>query len=546
MRSRPRLLSTASLSCLLLALGAGQVRADASTSAEIALLKAQLRRLEAKVAAQERRDHARDRAEAAPAAAGPGPAATRKQVVQGTPVNAAHPAARAVGDQVYGDGPLPQFVACPEKSLCYKGLTFTPGGFVALETVSRQHNLAADVDTPFGAIPFRQNRAGRLGEFRFSARQSRISGLVEGNPDPFTHLSAYGEFDFLGAAQTANSNESNSYNLRIRHLYATADRSDYGLHFLAGQTWSLATMFTKGLQVRKEDIPLTIDAQYVPGFVWSRQPQVRLVEDISPILSVGVSAENPQTTENGTLPSSFTYNQAATGGGLFNSLNSLSLNHAPDLVAKVAYDPTIDGHDVHVEAFGIGRDFYSRYGGQNRDVIGGGGGGSVVVGAVPKVLDLQLSGAIGEGLGRYGTAQLPDITVSSTGRAEPLAEFMLLAGATFHATPTLDFYAYAGLEQDDRSALGTVGGVNYGYGNPLNSNAGCNIEGSTATCTANNRTVRQVTGGLWDTIYSGPFGQLRGGLQASFTQRQAFSSVQGGAPHADEAEVLTSIRYYPF
>ncbi len=529
MQDHLRLLSSCSAAVLLLACVAGEARADESTAAEIALLKAQLRRLEAKVNAQEHRDHRQ--AEDAPA--------TKKAGAQTV-------AAKAVGNQVYGDGPPPQFVACPEKSLCYKGLTFTPGGFLALETVTRSHNLSADVASPFGAIPFRQTRSGRLGEFRFSARQSRISGLVEGNPDPFTHIAGYGEFDFLGAAQTANSNESNSYNLRIRHLYTTVDRSDYGLHFLAGQTWSFATMFAKGLEPRKEEIPLTIDAQYVPGFVWARQPQVRLVKDISPILAVGVSAENPATTESGAVPSTFTYNQAATGGGLFNSANSLSLNHAPDLIGKVAYDPTVDGHNVHVEAFGIGRDFYSRYNGQNKDVIGGGGGGSVLVGAVPKMLDLQLSGAVGAGLGRYGTAQLPDITVSSTGQAKPLSEFMLLAGGTLHATPTLDFYGYAGIEQDARSSQGSAAGVNYGYGNSLNSNAGCDIEGSTATCTGNNRSVRQLTAGAWDTVYSGPFGQLRGGLQYSYTQRTAFSSLIGGAPKASENTVLTSIRYYPF
>ncbi len=390
-------------------------RADTSTSAEIALLKAELRRLEAKVDQQAHREHADQQASA--------PKKVRRSR-----------AGKAVGDQVYGDGPLPTFVACPEKTLCYKGLTFTPGGFLALESVTRSRNLAADVDTPYGAIPFRQNRAGRTGEFRFSARQSRISGLVEGNVDPFTHLSAYGEFDFLGAAQTANSNESNSYNLRIRHLYATVDRSDYGLHFLAGQTWSFATMFDKGLQVRKEEIPLTIDAQYVPGFVWARQPQVRIVKDISPILSVGVSAENPQTTESGTLPSTFTYNQAATGGGLFNSANSLSLNHVPDIIGKVAYDPTVNGHDLHIEGFGIGRDFYGRSNGHNEDVVDGGGGGSVRFAAIPKMLDLQFSGAVGAGLGRYGTSGLPDITVSSTGGIKPNSETMLLAGAIVHPT----------------------------------------------------------------------------------------------------------------
>jgi len=521
-----RLLLTCAAACFLGAIGGA--RADTSTQAEIALLKAQLRRLEAKVNEQEHRDRVRQE-----------PTGAKRPAGQTT-------AAKAVGNQVYGDGPLPTFVACPEKALCYKGLTFTPVGFLALETVTRSRNLASDVNTPYGSIPFRQNRAGRTGEFRFSARQSRIGGLLEGNVDPFTHISGYGEFDFLGAAQTANSNESNSYNLRIRHLYSTVDRSDYGLHFLAGQTWSLATMFNKGLQVRKEQIPLTIDAQYVPGFIWARQPQVRIVKDITPILAVGVSAENPQTTEAGTLPANFTYNQAATGGGLFNSANSMSLNHVPDIIGKVAYDPTIDGHAVHIEGFGIGRDFYGRSNGHNQDVVDGAGGGSILVAAIPKVLDVQFTGAVGAGIGRYATAGLPDITVNANGQIKPNPETTLLAGATLHATPMLDFYAYAGMEQESRHSFGTVGGVNYGLGNPLNSNAGCGIEGSTATCTGQNRSVRQATVGMWDTIYNGAFGQLRGGLQYSYTQRTAFSSVLGGAPKTDESQVLTSIRYYPF
>ena len=115
-----------------------------------------------------------------------------------------------------------------------------------------------------------------------------------------------------------------------------------------------------------------------------------------------------------------------------------------------------------------------------------------------------------------------------------------------HATPTIDLYAYAGLEQDARSSQGTAAGVNYGYGNPLNSNAGCDVEGSTATCTGNTRSVRQATVGAWDTIYNGAYGQLRGGLQYSYTRRTAFSSVLGGAPTTDENTVLTSLRYYPF
>ena len=81
--------------------------------------------------------------------------------------------------------------------------------------------------------------------------------------------------------------------------------SYWGAHLLAGQEWSLATMNTKGITPRQEDIPLTIDAQYVPGFVWQRTPQIRLVKDIAENAWVAISAENPATTIAGTAPTLF-------------------------------------------------------------------------------------------------------------------------------------------------------------------------------------------------------------------------------------------------
>jgi hypothetical protein len=87
-------------------------------------------------------------------------------------------------------------------------------------------------------------------EFRFSARRSRLSFLTLGDVNPATHLSGFGEFDFLGAAQTANSNESNSFNPRIRQLYMTVDQDDFGAHLLAGQAWTLATMNLVGIVPR--------------------------------------------------------------------------------------------------------------------------------------------------------------------------------------------------------------------------------------------------------------------------------------------------------
>ncbi len=127
-------------------------------------------------------------------------------------------------------------------TIWFKGVTITPGGLLALESVTRSPFIGADIGTPYQNIPFANVPASHTNEFRFSARQSRFSLLVQGDVDPATHLAGYGELDFLGAAQTANSNESNSYQPRARHLYLTADQDFFGAHLLAGQTWSLATM----------------------------------------------------------------------------------------------------------------------------------------------------------------------------------------------------------------------------------------------------------------------------------------------------------------
>ena len=445
----------------------------------------------------------------------------------------------------------------------FKGLSITPGGFLELAGIYRQHNQANDISSSFNSIPFANNRAGYTNEGRLTARQSRLSFLAQGDVTKTIHLAMYGEFDFQGAAQTANSNESNSYNPRIRNLYGTLDYDGVdggpGFHFLAGQNWSLVTMNSKGITPRNEVTPPQIDAQYVPGFAWARQPQVRVTGDfLDHKLWIAASAENPQTTfyTNGTpagatagtagaaapLPGSLVYN--ITGGSGFNSANTLSLNHIPDFVGKVAYEDTIGGHLVHVEAFGIYKSFYERIGGVNDDESGGGYGGSINVQIVPKILDAQFSGMKGKGIGRYGSSQLPDTTFDAGGVSRPISEYMLLAGATLHATKLLDIYGFAGEEIEDARAYTTAAGLAYGYGNPLYTNAGCLTEGS-AVCNGNTHSIKQATVGFWQKVYVGPFGRAQVGAQYSYTERQAFAGV-GGAPRAKQNMGFVSFRYYPF
>ena len=216
-----------------------------------------------------------------------------------------------------------------DKKLHMKGVTFTFGGFLAMESVWRSNNLESDIGSPgFSSIPFagpggtpgNNVDIGHTREFRFSERQSRVSGLVEGDASPDIHLAGYGEFDFLGAAASANSKESNSFTPRVRNLYGSIDWSDIGVHFLFGQNWSLATLDGKGISERSELAPPTIEAQYVPGFVWTRQPQLRVTKTLGSDLTVGVSLENPQTTIGGTAPSGV--NIVTTNGSSFSTAGS--------------------------------------------------------------------------------------------------------------------------------------------------------------------------------------------------------------------------------
>src|SRR5262249_30992518 len=150
-----------------------------------------------------------------------------------------------------------------------KGITLTPGGFMAAEGVWRSHALGADINTPFNSVPFAGATASRMSEFFGSGRQSRVSMLAEGRLG-MAALTGYVEADFLSAGVTSSNNQSNSYSLRQRQAWGQVALDD-GWSFTGGQMWSLVTETRKGVDNRTETLPMTIDAQYNVGFSWARQ-----------------------------------------------------------------------------------------------------------------------------------------------------------------------------------------------------------------------------------------------------------------------------------
>ena len=420
----------------------------------------------------------------------------------------------------------------------------TVGGFVESAGIYRSRNEAADVGSSFNTgIAFPNQALYHEHEFRGSARQSRLSLLTEGNATPDMKLGAYFEGDFLGAAPTSNSLESNSYTPRLRQAYVSIDRSDWGMHFLTGQAWSLATLYHSGLSPRQENLPLTIDAQYVPGFNWTRNWQARAVKDFdTKKIALGMSIEGPQANiySGPNAPSGITNFSNGGGSGYVSTVN-YSDDIAPDVIVKLAADPGLG----HYEVYGLGRFITDRSFGQNNTIFAGGVGGGAVLPIIDKKLDVQVSVLAGRGVGRYGSAQLPDATIKPNGSLSPIDEFETLVGVVGHPNPAWDIYVYGGTERARRNDF-VSGGKGFGYGSPLYNNAGCSVEGDiAATCVANTSAITQVTGGAWWKFYQGNMGLMKVGLQNSYTWRNIFAGV-GGNPSTNDDITMVSFRYYPF
>lgn len=475
-------------------------------------------------------------------------------------------------------GAVPAFVTA-DKKLQFGAITITPGGFIEANGVFRSRTQQADVSSNFQAIPF--GPLAGTNEYRLTARHTRVALLAEAAITPALIAAAYGELDFLGAG-TANSNEANSYNIRIRNLYATLDSTDLGLHVLAGQNWSLTALNSKGITPRNEVAPPTIEAQYVPGFAWKRQAQIRLTKDFDRRLWVSVAAEAAQHTVGGTVPctpggnttilpgttdvAGITCGQTGTGN-LFGG-NTFSLNNAPDVTGKLAYEARLAERDIHLEAFGLYRNLNDRVAYTNgrsgqQNATGYGVGGGLIVPVIPRRLDFLASGMVGRGIGTYGTSQFADTTFGPTGALSPIPEDMALAGFVVHATPAIDLYAFGGIERVHASyfangaTISDVGTENgngtgfTGYGVPNVNNNGCkNLStlGAT-TCAGNSKQIYQGTAGFWNKIYKGGYGEIRVGAQYSYTVRELFASTYNGetrSPRQDTHMAFTSLRYYPF
>src|SRR5215467_13976240 len=361
-------------------------------------------------------------------------------------------------------------------SFHYKGLTVTPGGFLEGTMLVRARNENADIANSFSAIPLNGSSNAKLSEFRGTARNSEFSLLVQGTAGS-TKLKGYIETDFLGAAPTANYVESNSWTPRLRQLWVQLDRPS-GWTITAGQTYSLLTTNEHGIATLAELRPGTEDGQYVVGFTWTRQRAFRVTKNFNDKIWAAFAAESPETTYSAAfVPANFMGLNASQNTAigvtllpfLVNYSNGFSTPLAPDLVAKVAFEPGWG----HFEIKALGRFFRDRIAstatanGFTNISAGYGVGFGSLIPLADKKLDVSLETLVGQGIGRYGSAGLPDTTLDPiTGELRPLREARIMGGLVYHRTSRLDLYTYGGDEYAGRYAFVAPTGTAAGYGSP--------------------------------------------------------------------------------
>ncbi|HUA14024.1 MAG TPA: hypothetical protein VMG31_01905 [Verrucomicrobiae bacterium] len=489
----------------------------------------------------------------------------------------------------------------------FKGITVTPGGFLAGETVWRGHALGSDINTPFNSVPFGGAEASHLSEFYGSGRQSRVSMLAEGKLSNI-QLRGYLESDFLSAGITSNNNESNSYTMRQRQVWAQA-ALDSGWTFTGGQMWSLVTETRQGVENRSEALPMTIDPQYNVGFSWARQYGFRVAKKVGDDMWWAFSVENSQATLGGHAvlgQNNFVIGSQGNGSGLYNATSNYSFNPAPDFITKFVYQPAGFGH---YEILGLVSDFRDRIypcggsiiatggvlpppvpcgtgfipnasGAYNSNKVGGGVGLNAR-GTMGK-FDLGIHVLAGNGIGRYGSGGLPDVIARPDGVLVPVRNYQALGTLEYHSK-RLDLYTNFGLEYAARTAY-TFAGSGAGYGSSLFNNTGCLVEGppsptftnvdtptgtpgttgsgtvpitgpggapltpgynssNPANCTGDTRSLMEGTVGFWYRFYNGPKGRLQWGPQYSYINRNTWAGL-GGNPNAFENMFFTSFRYY--
>jgi len=412
-------------------------------------------------------------------------------------------------------------------ALHYKGVDIVPIAFADLQFMYRSRNLNSESASNYANTPFNNSANAGLPEFKGSSRLSRLGMMASGQATPNLKLSGYWEGDFQVTSPGSSDTELESWVFRLRQLWGRAE-STSGWAVNIGQSYSLFTPNRKGVAVRQEWQPINPDAITFVGNHYKREAGIRLEKSLSNKVAVAISAENSDwvLSNGGAIPTNVLgLNVSATAtpaSGItpaFNAVNaegeSISTGFsgqntlvAPDVIAKVAFDPSFG----HFEVRAIGRTFRNRIAltsaglpiqgpipgfatatcvastgtsctlgtnpsansanlglvtsdtyGKSQISYGYGIAFGAIVPATKKV-DIILDGAVGRGIGSYSPEVGADVTVNNSFQLVPLKTASVIFGFEAHPTPKIDFYGYAGTEYYAPSSYTLTSTIPGGFG----------------------------------------------------------------------------------
>ncbi|HET7841030.1 MAG TPA: hypothetical protein VFM21_05465 [Terriglobia bacterium] len=412
----------------------------------------------------------------------------------------------------------------------------TPVGFMDFTSVWRDHVGGSGIGTNFAGIPYGnavfQNN---LSEFRLSMQNSRIGFRVDADVKG-AHVIGYMESDYLGNNPGNVAVSSNSNTLRSRLYWVDVRRPKWEV--LGGQTWSLITPGRSGISPLPGDLFFTqnIDVNYQLGLVWGRIPELRFVYHPSDKVAFAVALDSPEQYVGGsagggliTLPAAL--NTGTTYQGELNiGSNTLGVtNVAPDVIAKLAFDPS---KRFHVELGGIERSFKVWNPSTSQSFTATGGGGFLNLNVeVFKGFRLLTNNFWSDGGGRYIFGQAPDLVARADGSISPVHSGSTVSGFEFTHKNSMIYAYYGGMYVQRNVAVDANGTSLIGYG----------YSGSPA---GQNRAVQEGTFGVNQTVWKDPkWGAVNFMGQYSYLTRNPWSVAVGKPADATMNMVFFNLRY---
>lgn len=413
----------------------------------------------------------------------------------------------------------------------------TPVGFMDFTTVFRSTNVGSGLGTNFGGIPFNNTVAGKLSEVRLSAQNSRIGFRVDAKVKD-AQVIGYLESDFLGAVPGNIAVSTNSGSNRLRLYWADVRKGK--LELLGGQSWSMFTPNRKGLSPLPENLFYTqlVDPNYQVGLVWARDPQFRIIYHPNDTIALGVSLESPEQYIGGSAGGSLVTLPSGLVSAYANELNNGNTNLAapnlhPDIVAKIAFDPRMANHSLHIEAAGLVRSFklYNPLNQQHFTTTGGGGSLNINF-EVTKNFRVVSNNYYSDGGGRWIFGQAPDLIVRGDGSPSLIHSGSTVTGFESQVTKNWLLYGYyGGVYVQRNTAIDPANGQLVGYG----------YAGSPS---GQNRVIHEATFGFTHTFWRDPkYGALQFMSQYSYLLRRPWSVAVGQPNEAHSNMIFLNLRY---